>query len=118
MDFVLSCRDAFSPNTSAARFRRLQAQLGKGEGVTALLEKAHKAAETSNSAAEVAFGDGEDDMLSQPSSPRLRQTTFGATLTLMEWLCEASSELTQFTPVRSGVLFFQVTPVRSGWWSG
>ncbi len=33
---------------------------------------------------------------SPPSSPRLRQTTFGATLDFIEALCDASSRLTSF----------------------
>ena len=37
---------------------------------------------------------------SPPSSPRLRQTTFGATLDFIEALCDASSRLTSFPPVR------------------
>ena len=41
--------------------------------------------------------------LSPPSSPRLRQTTFGATLDFIEALCDASSGLTAFAPVRSSV---------------
>ena len=36
---------------------------------------------------------------SPPSSPRLRQTTFGATLDFIEALCDASSRLTSFPPV-------------------
>lgn len=36
---------------------------------------------------------------SPPSSPRLRQTTFGATLDFIEALCDASSGLTSFAPV-------------------
>ncbi len=39
--------------------------------------------------------------LSPPSSPRLRQTTFGATLDFIEALCDASSGLTSFAPVCS-----------------
>jgi len=38
--------------------------------------------------------------LSPPSSPRLRQTTFGATLDFIEALCDASSGLTAFAPAR------------------
>ena len=37
--------------------------------------------------------------VSPPSSPRLRQTTFGATLDFIEALCDASSGLTTFSPV-------------------
>ncbi len=43
-------------------------------------------------------GDATADM-SPPSSPRLRQTTFGATLDFIEALCDASSGLTSFAPV-------------------
>ena len=35
-----------------------------------------------------------------PSSPRLRQSTFGATLDFIEALCDASAGLTAFAPVR------------------
>lgn len=44
----------------------------------------------------VRAGDGRE---SPPSSPRLRQTTFGATLDFIEALCDASSRLTSFPPV-------------------
>ena len=46
-------------------------------------------------------GSGEGDLreLSPPSSPRLRQTTFGATLDFIEALCDASAGLTSFAPV-------------------
>ncbi len=40
------------------------------------------------------------EVMSPPSSPRLRQTTFGATLDFIEALCDASSGLTSFAPVR------------------
>ena len=46
----------------------------------------------------VGMSDAEMDA-SQPSSPRLRQTTFGATLDFIEALCDASSGLTAFAPV-------------------
>ncbi len=36
--------------------------------------------------------------MSPPSSPRLRQTTFGATLDFIEALCDASANLTAFAP--------------------
>ncbi len=52
-------------------------------------------------AAQAARGGGGD--ASPPSSPRLRQTTFGATLDFIEALCDASSGLTSFAPV--GALF-------------
>ena len=45
----------------------------------------------------VKAGDGRE---SPPSSPRLRQSTFGATLDFIEALCDASSRLTSFPPVR------------------
>ena len=35
-----------------------------------------------------------------PSSPKLRQSTFGATLDFIEALCDASAGLTSFAPVR------------------
>ena len=44
----------------------------------------------------VKAGDGRE---SPPNSPRLRQTTFGATLDFIEALCDASSRLTSFPPV-------------------
>lgn len=36
--------------------------------------------------------------MSPPSSPRLRQTTFGATLDFIEALCDCSANLTAFAP--------------------
>ena len=48
----------------------------------------------------IVVSDGEADGGSPPSSPRLRQTTFGATLDFIEALCDASSGLTAFAPVR------------------
>jgi hypothetical protein len=48
----------------------------------------------------VTTGEGGGGRDSPPSSPRLRQTTFGATLDFIEALCDASSRLTSFPPVR------------------
>lgn len=48
----------------------------------------------------VTTGEGGGGRESPPSSPRLRQTTFGATLDFIEALCDASSRLTSFPPVR------------------
>ena len=47
------------------------------------------------------------EVMSPPSSPRLRQTTFGATLDFIEALCDASSGLTSFAPVRQPRLAVQ-----------
>lgn len=44
--------------------------------------------------------DNLDALSDPPSSPRLRQSTFGATLDFIEALCDASSGLTAFAPVR------------------
>ena len=52
------------------------------------------------------------EVMSPPSSPRLRQTTFGATLDFIEALCDASSGLTSFAPVRQLGLAVQHSPVR------
>lgn len=42
----------------------------------------------------------EPEVMSPPSSPRLRHSTFGATLDFIEALCDASSGLTAFAAVR------------------
>ncbi len=55
----------------------------------------------------VKAGDGRE---SPPSSPRLRQTTFGATLDFIEALCDASSRLTSFPPVRAPYSPFTLQP--------
>ena len=41
----------------------------------------------------------EPEVMSPPSSPRLRHSTFGATLDFIEALCDASSGLTAFAAV-------------------
>lgn len=41
----------------------------------------------------------EPEVMSPPSSPRLRHSTFGATLDFIEALCDASSGLTAFATV-------------------
>lgn len=41
----------------------------------------------------------EPEVVSPPSSPRLRHSTFGATLDFIEALCDASSGLTAFAAV-------------------
>ncbi|GMH36264.1 hypothetical protein BSKO_04132 [Bryopsis sp. KO-2023] len=81
---------------SSAHFERcrvLHAELGDGEGVTALLEKSTRNAAQGGSGCVAA---SEDEPPPPPSSPRLRQTTFGATLDLIDALCNASSGLVHF----------------------
>ncbi|KAK9837506.1 hypothetical protein WJX81_007387 [Elliptochloris bilobata] len=82
-------------SASVDRRRRLRAELGDSEGVTALLENSLRAVEGGGAACLHARESAE---LSPPSSPRLRQTTFGATLDFIEALCDASSGLTAFAP--------------------
>ena len=45
-----------------------------------------------------------------PSSPKLRQSTFGATLDFIEALCDASAGLTAFAPVCAAELFLSACP--------
>lgn len=97
------------------RVSSLQEELGSGEGVSALLLRSSTAGEgggpgvvqTSEEAPRAGAStrsgmDGESvaaaasQLLSPPSSPRRRQTTFGATLDFVETLCQASSSLTAF----------------------
>ncbi|KAK9865441.1 hypothetical protein WJX84_000186 [Apatococcus fuscideae] len=80
------------------RFRRIHKELGDGEGVTALLERSTKTTEGGGPACLRNYECPADypEPTSPPSSPRLRQTTFGATLDFIEALCDASANLTAF----------------------
>jgi len=89
----------------AQRVNSLQEELGAGEGVTALLMRSATAGEnggpgvvqqTDELAANGSSSAGAALPLSPPNSPRRRQTTFGATLDLVETLCQASANLTAF----------------------
>ncbi|KAK9814469.1 hypothetical protein WJX72_006450 [[Myrmecia] bisecta] len=79
-----------TPAGHSDRVSKLRKELGEGEGVTALLEKSRRASEG------VLQTSDEPEIMSPPSSPRLRQTTFGATLDFIEALCDASAGLTAF----------------------
>ncbi|KAL4457452.1 hypothetical protein ABPG75_012317 [Micractinium tetrahymenae] len=103
----------------AQRVSSLQEELGAGEGVSALLlrsatagdggkpgvvqqsEPAPAGGNTANGSLPGGAGGlspAASLLLSPPSSPRRRQTTFGATLDFVETLCQASSSLTAFQP--------------------
>ncbi|CAD7700802.1 unnamed protein product [Ostreobium quekettii] len=87
----LSVDTDMSSSANFERCRMLRQELGEGEGVTALLEKSCKNAAQCGSGLVIAT---EDEVLDEPpSSPRLRQTTFGATLDFIDALCDASSGL-------------------------
>ena len=97
-----------SPPDGGGHYGRIRQELGKGEGVTALLERSRKAGPV------VASEDDAGQCLSDdeagrgggggglPMSPttRLRRDTFGATLDFVEALCDASSSLATFSHVR------------------
>ena len=67
------------------RLSALKLQLGEGEGVTELLQR--------SASGRLAVVRADEGLLSPPSSPRRRETTFGATLDFVEALCAASSGL-------------------------
>lgn len=88
--------DVLSNDTerSSATFERcrvLRQELGEGEGVSALLVRSSRN-EAAGGSGCVAASETEDWA---PSSPGLRQTTFGATLDFIDALCDASSHLVQ-----------------------
>lgn len=90
------------------RISKIRAELGEGEGVSALLHRSAARGET------CVVAGGEEDMLlsdddvaggissAPPLSPstRLRHDTYCATLDFLEALCDASSSLTSFSQVR------------------
>lgn len=88
---------ATNPFGSAVQLRlderasSLRAQLGEGEGVSELLVRA--ASTSGDGRPAVVRGGDSDGLFSPPSSPRRRETTFGATLDFVEALCAASSGL-------------------------
>ena len=99
-------------------YGRIRQELGKGEGVTALLERASRRAgpvtATEDDGGGGILSDDEGVGMSRPMSPttRLRRDTFGATLDFIEALCDASSSLASFTQVRE-------QGVGKGWmWKG
>ncbi|GLC48923.1 hypothetical protein PLESTB_000163400 [Pleodorina starrii] len=83
----------------AERIQALRRELGEGEGVSALLERAKQ-----QGMATVAAPDddpllSDDELSNRPMSPlsRLRFDTFGATLDFVDALCDASSSLTNYS---------------------
>lgn len=78
------------------RCKVLHAELGDGEGVTALLERSQKDAKEGGTGC---LSTTETEPLPPPSSPRLRKTTFGATLDFVDALCNASSSLVHIPQV-------------------
>eukprot|EP00798_Chlamydomonas_sp_ICE-L_P018981 gene18981-25560_t len=80
------------------RINQIKHELGEGEGVTTLLEKAesHPIVTTDVDAHITScFSDDEGDITSPRA--RARHQTLGSTLDFMEALCEASSSLTRYT---------------------
>lgn len=88
-----------TPNqqAQAERIQKLKAELGEGEGVTALLErsKAGNGAVVAVSCAEDEGMLSDDEFSGRPMSPltRIRYDTFSASLDFIEALCDASSSL-------------------------
>lgn len=80
------------------RCRVLHETLGRGEGVTELLQRSTKNAREGGTGCVSA---SEDDPMPPPSSPQLRKTTFGATLDFVDALCNASSSLVHVPQVCS-----------------
>ncbi len=86
----------------AERARALKAELGEGEGVSALLARSRALG-----LAGVVVASEEEEQLSvsalleQPSTPvtQLRRDTYGASLHFLEALCVASANLMQVLPV-------------------
>eukprot|EP00887_Chlorella_sp_A99_P002805 scaffold6.g2805.t1 len=78
------------PKLDADRVSSLRAQLGEGEGVSELLLRA---ASVDDGRPVVVRAPVDDGLFSPPSSPRRRETTFGATLDFLEALCAASNGL-------------------------
>lgn len=96
---VDTCR---SNSTNFERCKMLRQELGEGEGVTALLERSCKIAGEHGPGRVVAT---EDEVVDEPlSSPRLRQTTFTATLNFVDALCDASSSLVHIPQVGAQVM--------------
>lgn len=85
--------------------QRIRAELGDGEGVTALL---HRSTGGAVAVTEEDLMLSDDDVAGgtahtpQPTSPttRLRHDTYGATLEFMDTLCEASASLASIAQVR------------------
>lgn len=83
------------------RCRVLHETLGRGEGVTELLQRSTRNAREGGTGCVSA---SEDDPVPPPSSPQLRKTTFGATLDFVDALCNASSSLVHVPQVGSHIL--------------
>ncbi|CAG9460413.1 unnamed protein product [Pedinophyceae sp. YPF-701] len=79
---------ASPPAHVSGRYSRIRVELGDGEGVTGLLERSRGAAGAVPVRASL-----DSAGASPPTSPRLRETTFGSTLDLVEALSEASAGL-------------------------
>lgn len=80
------------------RIQRLKAELGEGEGVTALLERSKAHGQGGVVAVSCAEDEGimsDDEFSDRPMSPlsRIRYDTFSASLDFIEALCDASSSL-------------------------
>ncbi|GIL89846.1 hypothetical protein Vretimale_19274 [Volvox reticuliferus] len=81
------------------RIQALKRELGEGEGVSALLERAKQQGMAPVAAMEDDAVLSDDELSNRPMSPlsRLRFDTFGATLDFVETLCDASSSLTSYS---------------------
>jgi len=88
---LLQSNETERSSTTFERCRILRQELGEGEGVSVLLAKASKNKAEGGTGCLTA-SETEDWA---PSSPGLRQTTFGATLDFVDALCDASSHLVQ-----------------------
>ena len=85
----LLSNDTERSSATFERCRFLRQELGEGEGVSALVARS-SINEAAGGTGCVAASENEDWA---PSSPGLRQTTFGATLDFIDALCDASSHL-------------------------
>lgn len=87
----------------ADRIQALKRELGEGEGVSALLERAKQQGMAPVAAVEDDGLFSDDELSNRPMSPlsRLRYDTFGATLDFVDALCYASSSLTNYSQART-----------------